>query len=124
MEEERYIDSRGTVRTVLSITKPRYTTMPAGMMYSVVFLFLDVPIVRDAVRNFQYHSSVGLYGALCDAHGGGLCPEATGEEEGRGGSPQGELRQCVQEEPWIVESGGCRDGERLLSDKVTASVDA
>lgn len=29
-----------------------------------------------------------------------------------------------QEEPWRVESGGCRDGERLLSDKVTASVDA
>ena len=47
MEEERYIDSRGTVRTVLSITKPRYTTMPAGMKYGVVFLFLDVPIVRD-----------------------------------------------------------------------------
>ena len=47
-------------------------------MYSVVFLFLDVPIVRDTARNFQYHSSVGLYGALCDAHGGGLCPEAMG----------------------------------------------
>ena len=59
--------------------------MPAGMMYSVVFLFLDVPIVRDTARNFQYHSFVGLYGALCDAHGGGLCPEAMGEEEGRGG---------------------------------------
>ena len=29
-----------------------------------------------------------------------------------------------QEEPWRVESGGCRDGERLLSDKVTAGVDA
>lgn len=29
-----------------------------------------------------------------------------------------------QEEPWRVESGGCRDGERLLSDKVTASVNA
>ena len=25
---------------------------------------------------------------------------------------------------WRVESGGCRDGERLLSDKVTASVNA
>ena len=98
--------------------------MPTGMMYSVVFLFLDVPIVRDTARNFQYHSSVGLYGALCDAHGGGLCPEAMGEEEGRGGSPQGELRRCVAEEPWRVESGGCRDGERLLSDKVTAGVDA
>ena len=77
--------------------------MPAGMMYSVVFLFLDVPIVRDTARNFQYHSSVGLYGALCDAHGGGLCPEAIGEEEGRGGSPQGELRQCVAGR--AVESG-------------------
>ena len=77
--------TRNLLRTVLSITKPRYTTMPAGMMYSVVFLFLDVPIVRDTARNFQYHSSVGLYGALCDAHGGGLCPEAMGEEEGRGG---------------------------------------
>ena len=71
-------------------------------MYSVVFLFLDVPIVRDTARNFQYHSSVGLYGALCDAHGGGLFPEAMGEEEG--GSPQGELRHCVAEEPWRVES--------------------
>ena len=59
--------------------------MPTGMMYSVVFLFLDVPIVRDTARNFQYHSSVGLYGVLCDAHGGGLWPEAMGEEEGRGG---------------------------------------
>lgn len=59
--------------------------MPTGMMYSVVFLFLDVPIVRDTARNFQYHSSVGLYGALCDAHGSGLCPEAIGEEGGRGG---------------------------------------
>ena len=29
-----------------------------------------------------------------------------------------------QEEPWRVESGGCRDGERLLSDKVTAGVNA
>ena len=77
--------------------------MPAGMMYSVVFLFLDVPIVRDTARNFQYHSSVGLYGALCDAHGGGLCPEAMGEEERRGGSPQGELRQCVAGR--AVESG-------------------
>ena len=28
-------------------------------MYSVVFLFLDVPIVRDTARNFQYHSSMG-----------------------------------------------------------------
>ena len=56
--------------------------MPAGMMYSVVFLFLDVPIVRDTVCSIQYHSSVGLYRALCDAHGGGLCPEAMGEEEG------------------------------------------
>lgn len=27
-----------------------------------------------------------------------------------------------QEEPWRVESGGCRDGERLLPNKVTASV--
>ena len=76
--------TRNLLRTVLSITKPRYTTMPAGMMYSVVFLFLDVPIVRDTARNFQYHSSVGLYRALCDAHGGGLCPEAMGEEEGKG----------------------------------------
>ena len=58
--------------------------MPAGMMYSVVFLFLDVPIVRDTARIIQYHSSVGLYGALCDTHGGELCPEAMGEEEGRG----------------------------------------
>lgn len=101
--------------------------MPTGMMYSVVFLFLDVPIVRDTARNFQYHSSVGLYGALCDAHGGGLSPEAMGEEGGRGkrekgGSPQGELRQCVAGR--AVESGGCRDGERLLPDKVTASVNA
>lgn len=57
-------------------------------MYSVVFLFLDVPIVRDTARNFQYQSSVGLYGAFCDAHGGGLCPEAMGGrkgEEGKGG---------------------------------------
>ena len=58
--------------------------MPAGMMYSVVFLFLDVPIVRDTARNFQYHSSVGLYGALYETHGGGLGPEAMGEKGGRG----------------------------------------
>lgn len=101
--------------------------MPTGMMYSVVFLFLDVPIVRDTARNFQYHSSVGLYGALCDAHGGGLCPEAMGEEGGRGKRGARHKESYVnawQEEPWRVESGGCRDGERLLSDKVTASVDA
>ena len=78
--------------------------MPAGMMYSVVFLFLDVPIVRDTARNFQYHSSVGLYGALCDAHGGGLCPEAMGEEEGA--RLKGELRQCVAGR--AVESGEWR----------------
>ena len=65
---------------------------------------------------------MGLYGALYETHGGGLCPEAIGEEEGRGGSPQGELRQCVAGR--AVESGGCRDGERLLSDKVTAGVNA
>lgn len=78
--------TRNLLRTVLSITKPRYTTMPAGMMYSVVFLFLDVPIVRDTARNFQYHSSVGLCGALCDTHGGGLCPEAMGGERGKRGA--------------------------------------
>lgn len=74
--------------------------MPTGMMYSVVFLFLDVAIVRDTARNFQYHSSVGLYGALCDAHGGGLCPEAMGEEEGRGGARHEESYvNAWQEEP-------------------------
>ena len=97
--------------------------MPAGMMYSVVFLFLDVPIVRDTARNFQYHSSVGLYGALCDAHGGGLCPEAMGEKGGRGRARHKESYvNAWQEEPWRVESGGCRDGERLLPNKVTAGV--
>lgn len=81
--------------------------MPAGMMYSVVFLFLDVPIVRDTARNFQYQSSVGLYGAFCDAHGGGLCPEAMGgRKREEGGSPQGELRQCVAGR--AVESGEWR----------------
>ena len=99
--------------------------MPAGMMYSVVFLFLDVPIVRDTARNFQYQSSVGLYGAFCDAHGGGLCPEAMGGERGKREARHKESYvNAWQEEPWRVESGGCRDGERLLSDKVTAGVDA
>lgn len=99
--------------------------MPAGMMYSVVFLFLDVPIVRDTARNFQYHSSVGLYGALYETHGGGLCPEAMGEKGGRGRARHKESYvNAWQEEPWRVESGGCRDGERLLSDKVTAGVNA
>ena len=60
--------------------------MPAGMMYSVVFLFLDVPIVRDTARNFQYHSSVGLFGALYETHGGGLCPEAMGGGRGKRGA--------------------------------------
>ena len=97
--------------------------MPAGMMYSVVFLFLDVPIVRDTARNFQYHSSVGLYGALCDAHGGGLCPEAIGrrKREERGLTTR---RATSMRAGRAVESGGCRDGERLLSDKVTSSVNA
>ena len=109
------------------LTKPRYTTMPAGMMYSVVFLFLDVPIVRDTARNFQYHSSVGLCGALCDTHGGGLCPEAMGEEGGRERARHKESYVNAWQKShgeWRVESGGCRDGERLLSDKVTASVNA
>ena len=85
--------------------------MPAGMMYSVVFLFLDVPIVRDTARNFQYHSSVGLYGALYDAHGGGLCPEAMGEEEGRGGARHEESYvNAWQEEPWRVAAVGMGRG--------------
>ena len=98
--------------------------MPTGMMYSVVFLFLDVPIVRDTARNFQYHSSVGLYGALYETHGGGLCPEAMGGGRGKrgGGHHKESYVNAWQEEPWRVESGGCRDGERLLSDKVTAGV--
>lgn len=46
-------------------------------------------------------------------------------EEGRGGTRHKESYvNAWQEEPWRVESGGCRDGERLLSDKVTASVNA
>ena len=51
-------------------------------------------------------------------------PRLWGRKREKGESPQGEPRQCVAEEPWRVESGCCRDGERLLSDKVTASVDA
>lgn len=101
--------------------------MPAGMMYSVVFLFLDVPIIRDTARIIQYHRSVGLYGALCDAHGGGLCPEAMGEKGGRGRARHKEsyVNACRKSRgEWRVESGSCRDGERLLSDKVTASVNA
>ena len=96
--------------------------MPAGMMYSVVFLFLDVPIVRDTARNFQYHSSVGLFGALYETHGGGLCPEAMGEEGRRGGLATRRATSMRAER--AVESGGCRDGKRLLPDKVTASVNA
>lgn len=65
---------------------------------------------------------MGFYGALCDAHGGGLCPEAMGEEEGA--HHKESYVNAWQEEPWRVESCGCRDRERLLSDKVTASVDA
>ena len=43
-------------------------------------------------------------------------------EEG-GGHKEGHV-DGWQEEAWRVESGGCRDGERLLSDKVTAGVGA
>ena len=87
--------------------------MPTGMMYSVVFLFLDVPIVRDTVRNFQYHSSVGLYGALCDAHGGGPRPEAMGEEGGRGKRGAHHKESYVnawQEEAWRVAAVGMGRG--------------
>ena len=43
-----------------------------------------------------------------------------GEEEGA--HHKESYVNAWQEEPWRVESGGCRDGERLLSDKVTAGV--
>ena len=49
-------------------------------------------------------------------------PRLWGRKREKGESPQGELRQCVAGR--VVESGGCRDGERLLSDKVTAGVNA
>ena len=67
---------------------------------------------------------MGLYGALCDAHGGGLCPEAMGEEEGAHHKESYVNAWQKSRGEWRVESGGCRDGERLLSDKVTAGVDA
>ena len=62
------------------------------MMYSVVFLFLDVPIVRDTARNFQYHSSVGHCVMLMAVDS---VPRLWGRKREEGGSPQGELRQCV-----------------------------
>ena len=52
-------------------------------------------------------------------------PRLWGGERGKRGARHKESYvNAWQEEPWRVESGGCRDGERLLSDKVTASVDA
>ena len=45
-------------------------------------------------------------------------------EEGGGARHKESYVNAWQEEPWRVESGGCRDGERLLPDKVTASVNA
>ena len=80
--------------------------MPVGMMYSVVFLFLDVPIVRDTARNFQYHSSVGLMGHCVMLMEVDSVPRLWGRKREEGGSPQGELRQCVAGR--AVESGEWR----------------
>ena len=49
-------------------------------------------------------------------------PRLWGEEEGRGGLATRRATSMRAER--AVESGGCRDGKRLLPDKVTASVNA
>lgn len=51
-------------------------------------------------------------------------PRLWGRKREEGARHKESYVNAWQEEPWRVESGGCRDGERLLSDKVTASVNA
>ena len=51
-------------------------------------------------------------------------PRLWGRKREEGAHHKESYVNAWQEEPWRVESGGCRDGERLLSDKVTAGVDA
>lgn len=50
-------------------------------------------------------------------------PRLWGRKREEGGAHHKESYvNAWQEEPWRVESGGCRDGERLLPNKVTAGV--
>ena len=80
--------------------------MPTGMMYSVVFFFLTYPSSVIRPETFNITALWGSMGHCVILMAVDSVPRLWGRKREEGGSPQGELRQCVAGR--AVESGEWR----------------